>query len=390
MYEKTLKLYDENAYLTAFEGKVLSCEAIPEGFAVVLDRTAFFPESGGQTSDTGALGGVRVTDVRIDEKTDVITHVLDGPVETGSTVHGEIDWNKRFDKMQQHTGEHIFSGVVCSRFSCDNVGFHLSGEIMTMDYNRPFTQDEINNAESLANDAVWRDLEVDARYPSAQELAGINYRSKKEIEGAIRLVTIPGIDVCACCAPHVRRTGEVGLIKVMSFENHKGGIRVYAACGKRALEALTREHDLITGLARSLSTGVPEVPGAFERMKNDLSEAKRQAAELCEKMVSAGLSSEEFVFSGDIQMNPARRALDVWMNEGTGLRGVFAGEDDAGYSFVIGRGRKGADLKGCDAGKAVAALREKLGAKGGGSPEMAQGSVKAAKEDILSVLQSVI
>ena len=182
MYEKTLKLYDENAYLTAFEGKVLSCEAIPEGYAVILDGTAFFPESGGQTSDTGTLGGVRVTDVRIDEKTDVITHVLDGPVETGSTVQGEIDWNKRFDKMQQHTGEHIFSGIVCSRFSCDNVGFHLSGEIMTMDYNRPFTQDEINNAEALANDAVWRDLEVDARYPSAQELAGINYRSKKEIQ----------------------------------------------------------------------------------------------------------------------------------------------------------------------------------------------------------------
>ena len=389
MYERTKKLYDDDAYLRTFEGKVLSCTGTPEGYAVVLDKTAFFPESGGQTSDRGILGGVRVADVRIDEETDVITHVLEGPLDEGSTVSGEIDWEQRFDKMQQHTGEHIFSGVICSRFSCDNVGFHLSGDIMTMDYNRPFTADELKEAEALVNEAVWRDLQVETGYPSGEELAVITYRSKKEIAGAVRLVTIPGIDVCACCAPHVKRTGEVGLFKLISYESHKGGVRVYAACGKRALEALTFEHDLITGLARDLSTGVSEVPGAFERMKNDLSEAKRQVGELCEKAVAASLGSERFVFSKDVQMNAARRALDNWMNEGTGLGGVFAGDDEKGYSFVIGAGRKSEEGLAADAGKAVAALRERFGAKGGGSPQMAQGSVKASEEEIRMILGDI-
>ena len=389
MYERTKKLYDEDAYRRTFEGKVLSCTAVQESYFVVLDKTAFFPESGGQTSDRGTLGGVRVSDVRIDEETDAITHVLGEALEVGSTVTGEIDWEQRFDKMQQHTGEHIFSGVICRRFSCDNVGFHLSGDIMTMDYNRPFTADELKEAEALVNEAIWRDLEVEARYPSEEELAVTAYRSKKEIAGAVRLVTIPGIDVCACCAPHVKRTGEVGLFKLMSYESHKGGVRVYAACGKRALEALTFEHDLITGLARDLSTGVSEVPGAFERMKNDLSEAKRQVGELCEKAVAASLASESIVFSKDVRMNAARRALDSWMDEGTGLAGVFAGDDEEGYTFVIGAGRKSAGGPAADAGKAVAALREKLGAKGGGSPQMAQGSVKATKEEIRMTLGDI-
>ncbi len=368
---------------------MLSCTAVQGGYSVVLDKTAFFPESGGQTSDRGTLGGARVTGVSIDEETDVITHMLDEALEEGSTVTGEIDWERRFDKMQQHTGEHIFSGVVCSRFSCDNVGFHLSDEIMTMDYNRALTSDELREAEALVNEAVWRDIAVETGYPSKEELAATEYRSKKEIAGAVRLVTIPGIDVCACCAPHVRRTGEVGLFKLMSYESHKGGGRVYAACGKRALEALTFEHDLITGLARELSTGVSEVPGAFERMRNDLSDAKRQAGELCERLVAASLAAERFVFSKDVQINAARRALDEWMNEGSGLRGVFAGDDDSGYTFVVGAGRKDSGGSAADAGKVTALLRERLGAKGGGSPQMVQGSVKASKDEIRSVLGEV-
>ena len=232
----TEKLYDQDAYAVEFDAKVLSCEAYHDkdesGYHVVLDRTLFFPEEGGQSPDKGTINGIEVTDVQI--KKDVVTHSLKEPLAVDENVHGKIDWTHRFNNMQQHSGEHIFSGIVHSRFGYDNVGFHLSDNIVTMDFNGVLTADEVKEIETAVNDVIVKNLPVEITYPAKEELAALDYRSKIEIEGQVRIVTIPGVDVCACCAPHVKRTGEIGTLNVQSLSNYKGGVRISILSGFRA------------------------------------------------------------------------------------------------------------------------------------------------------------
>ena len=214
----TEKLFYQDSHLTEFEAKVLSCEPVNPDilpghsgeYAAELDRTAFFPEGGGQYADTGVLGGVRVTDVQ--EKDGRILHLLEGPLEPGTCVSGRIDWEERFMKMQQHSGEHIVSGLVHSAFGYNNVGFHLGSEDCTMDFDGELSKEQLVHIEQEANRAVWKNLKIQALYPSAEELARMEYRSKIEIEGQVRIIVVPGYDVCACCAPHVSYTGEIGQI----------------------------------------------------------------------------------------------------------------------------------------------------------------------------------
>ena len=204
----TEKLFYEDSHRTEFTAKVISCEEAKDGFCVVLDQTAFFPEGGGQYADTGILGNTEVTDVH--EKNDVIFHSVTAPLEVGSIVSGKINWKERFEKMQQHTGEHIVSGIVHERFGYNNVGFHLGADYCTMDFDGPISKAQLKEIETEANEAVYRNLEVEVLYPSKEELKDMDYRSKIEIEGQVRIVKIPGYDVCACCAPHVKTTGEIG------------------------------------------------------------------------------------------------------------------------------------------------------------------------------------
>ena len=209
---KTVKLFYQDSHLKEFEAQVVSSRECGDCFETELDRTAFFPEGGGQYADTGTIGGVRVLDVQ--EKDGRVLHITDAPLIPGEKVTGRIDWAERFMKMQQHTGEHIVSGLVHARFGYNNVGFHLGREDCTMDFDGEITPEELREIEKKANRAVWENLEVQVLYPSEEELAEIDYRSKIEIEGKVRIVVIPGYDVCACCAPHVKRTGEIGLIKL--------------------------------------------------------------------------------------------------------------------------------------------------------------------------------
>ncbi|MBO5122479.1 MAG: alanyl-tRNA editing protein, partial [Oscillospiraceae bacterium] len=248
---ETEKLYYHDPYLTTFTATVLSCEAAKGGYTVVLDRTAFYPEGGGQPADHGTLGGAAVTDVH--EKGGVILHTCASPVEIGAEVTGEIDWERRFDHMQQHSGEHIISGILCADYACDNVGFHMGADTVTIDYNTDISWEQALAAEAKANAAIYADTPVVIEYPSPAELEALDYRSKKELTGQVRIVTFPEADCCACCGTHVATAGQVGLIKVLSVQKFREGVRMEILCGKRALAYLSAVYDAARATGQRLS-----------------------------------------------------------------------------------------------------------------------------------------
>ena len=217
----TERLYYKDQYIKEFSANVLSCTENKGKFEVILDKTAFFPEGGGQTCDKGSFNGINVENIQIIDNR--IWHFVKNSEENaekfqiGTVLSGKIDKNKRFSDMQQHSGEHIFSGIVNSLYGYNNVGFHLGSEIVTLDFDGELGEDDICKVENLVNEAIWRNLEIKVTFPSKEELAKIKYRSKIEIEGQVRLVEIPGVDVCACCAPHVKFTGEIGIVRVVNF-----------------------------------------------------------------------------------------------------------------------------------------------------------------------------
>lgn len=387
---KTIRLYDADAYQTEFEATVLACEKVEKKdgrvYQVWLDQTLFFPEEGGQSPDMGTIDGVEVLDVQI--KNEVITHTLAAPLTVGATVKGVVDWKHRFYNMQQHSGEHIFSGIVHNRFGYDNVGFHLSDSIVTMDFNGVITPEEITEIEEKVNQAIIENIPVEVTYPSKEELKELDYRSKIEIEGQVRIVTIPGYDVCACCAPHVRRTGEIGSLKVMNVQSYKGGVRVSILCGFRALDAFRQKADIITELMAEFSTSqdaildnVKKLKGANQTMKNQLAAAKQ---ELMEYKVSAIPEDSEnaILFEADLETPVVRGVVNGLVEKFAGISAVFVGNDENGYQFIVGSKNK-------DCRQIAATLREKLSARGGGSDKMIQGSVAATQlqiEELLTML----
>ena len=231
----TQKLYETDSYVQTFAAQVLACTPVQGGFAVVLDRTAFFPEGGGQPCDTGTLGAARVLAVHTDGST--VTHTTDAPLTVGGTVEGCIDWPARLDAMQQHTGEHILSGTLHRLFGAENVGFHIGTPYVRMDTSIPLTAAQLAQAEAEANAAVRADTPVRCWVPDPETLAHTEYRSKKALDGDVRLVEAGG-DCCACCGTHLARTGEVGLIKIISYAHYKSGMRLAVACGQRAYDAV--------------------------------------------------------------------------------------------------------------------------------------------------------
>lgn len=380
---KTIRLYDADAYQTEFEATVLACEEVEKkdgrGYQVWLDQTLFFPEEGGQSPDMGTIDGVEVLDVQI--KNEVITHTLAARLTVGTTVKGVVDWKHRFYNMQQHSGEHIFSGIVHKKFGYDNVGFHLSDSIVTMDFNGVITPEEITEIEEKVNQAIIENIPVEVSYPSKEELKELDYRSKIEIEGQVRIVTIPGYDVCACCAPHVRRTGEIGSLKVMNVQSYKGGVRVSILCGFRALDAFRQKADIITELMAEFSTSqeaiidnVKKLKGANQTMKNQLAAAKQ---ELMEYKVSAIPEDSEnaILFEADLETPVVRGVVNGLVEKFAGISAVFVGNDENGYQFIVGSKNK-------DCRQIASALREKLSARGGGSDKMIQGSVAATQLQI--------
>lgn len=374
----TRRLYEQDAYCRSFEAAVLACEERDGGYAVELDATAFFPEGGGQCADTGRLDDVAVRDVQIVD--DRILHYTDMPLTVGSVVRGELDWTARFERMQKHTGEHIVSGIVHRLFGYENVGFHLGSEDVTMDFDGELTREQLNTVERMANEVIWCNVAVTARIYDSEAAADVAYRSKKPIDGAVRLVTIEGCDVCACCAPHVARTGEIGVLKLLDAIRYKGGMRIHMQCGADALSDYRMRYEQTAAIAASLSVKQHEVQQAVERLSDQLDEQNRRIKALKRKLAVCAVETVP-PSDGTVCLivepqdaDAVQEMAGLLAAKCGGMGAVFAGDDDTGYQFVVmGNG----DLRALSA-----LLREQLAARGGGSAERIQGRVQARAEDI--------
>ncbi|PWJ47642.1 alanyl-tRNA editing protein [Faecalicatena contorta] len=375
----TEKLFYEDSHMTEFTARVEICRKKGEYFEVVLDRTAFFPEGGGQYADTGCLGDVRVLDVQ--EKNGMIYHVTEGMLDEGCEVTGKIDWDMRFMKMQQHTGEHIVSGLVHSRFGYNNVGFHLGSEDCTMDFNGEISKEELWEIEKLANEAAVKNLEVLVSYPSGAELDSLEYRSKIEIEGQVRIVTIPGYDVCACCAPHVKKTGEIGMIKLTNIQRYKGGVRITMLCGFRALADYGKKEGHVKNISVLLCAKEEEVSDAAKRLKEENAQLKVKLAEMQKKLLEYKAKEvpeeEAFVclFEEDLDGDSPRLLMNqVLVQDKTGCA-VFWKTGETDFRYVIGS-------KTIDVRPLAKELNKRFEGRGGGKPEMVQGSLQGKEDEI--------
>ena len=382
---ETEKLYYADPFLKEFTATVLDCQAGKNGYTVTLDRTAFYPEGGGQPADHGTLDGAAVTDVH--EKNGVIFHNVDSAVEIGKTVSGSIDWARRFDHMQQHSGEHICSGLICGRYGCDNVGFHMGTDIVTIDFNADIPWEELLEIEGQANRYIQEDHPIDIQFHRGAELDAIDYRSKKPLEGDVRIVAFPGADCCACCGTHVLRSGQVGLVKFLSVQKFREGVRIELLCGQRALDYLSRTWEQAKIIGQHLSVKPVDAAAAVERLEGELSALKMRCAGL-EEAVFAGIAAEQagkgnvLLFQPPMKPDSVRKLADAVSKACGGLAAVFAGEGSH-YAYALGR------ADGQDISAAVKALNGGLHGRGGGRNGFAQGSVEAVQSAIEAFFKEV-
>ena len=378
--QTTDKLYDKDSYLKEFTATVVACEQKDETtWKIVLDRTAFFPEGGGQTGDIGWLNDIEVTDTR--EKSGVIYHETKVPIEVGAQVSGKIDFTVRYDKMQQHTGEHILSGIVCSTYGYNNVGFHLSTEITTLDFDGELSAEQVRELEIKANEMIYANIPVQVKFPNKKELAEMDYRSKIEIEGQVRIVEIPEIDRCACCAPHVKMTGEIGLIKIVSCERHRGGCRLTIVCGMRALKDYQQKQESVGNVSALLSAKPEKIAEAVVRLQEQQAKLREQlnsiqAMYLKGKLeMLTGNEKSACIFEETLDSIAMRNFVNDAMEKCSGVCGAFIGTDDGGYHYVLGS--KTVDMR-----EFSKKLNEMFHGKGGGKPQMVQGSLTGSAKEI--------
>lgn len=371
----TEKLYDENSHLREFTATVLdSCKAA-DGFFTLLDRTAFFPEGGGQSADTGYINGVRVYDVQINGG--VIYHYTEKPLEVGEKVTGVIDFERRFRHMQSHTGEHIISGIVHRLYGLNNTGFHLGSE-MTVDFDGELTRSQLDEVEELANRAVWENLPVTAYYPKADELAHIAYRSKKQIDGPVRIVEIKNTDICACCAPHVKSTGEIGCIKILDFFKNKGGVRLFVKCGSDALTDYRDRYKSTLSISEMLAVKQGEVAEGVAGLEERMSALRAENAGLKRRLtaaLTAGFAAERrvtAVFEDGLDGKELQLFADSLYKKAGGVRAVFSAAA-GGLAFAM----CGAED---ELSEVFNSFRAAFSVRGGGRNGIRQGTVAAERE----------
>lgn len=388
MNEVDVKLFYEDSYIEEFEAQVVSCEQSENEYRIVLDQTAFFPEGGGQYADTGWLNGtIEVLDVQ--ENEGLIYHITKEPIAEGSTVVGRINFEERFDKMQQHTAEHIVSGIIHEAFGYDNVGFHLGADVVTMDFNGEFSAADLRNIEKCANEAVAANVVVETRFLQGEELAQMEYRSKIDFEGLVRIVVIPGYDACACCAPHVFTTGEIGLIKLVGAEKYKGGMRVSMVCGMRALADYNIKEKAVKDISVMLSSQTEYVAEAVKKLMSQLNMEKAKVSRLMASYVEGRLKnvnrneSVVFLYEADMEINYLRNFVNGAMELNDGVCCGFSGNELDGYSYVIGS-------KSVDVSKLAKELNAEFSGKGGGKTQMVQGSFKAELECVKAFIKSYV
>ena len=386
----TEKLYYLDAYLDEFECKVTDLYTDERYIYVETDRTAFFPEGGGQTSDIGWLNGAYVENVQIvDGK---ILHFVEKSEENvellqNSTVlKGKIDFKKRFSDMQQHSGEHIFSGIVNRLYGYSNVGFHLGSEVVTLDFNGVLNEEDICKVENLVNEAVWKNLEIRVLYPTDEELEAITYRSKIEIEGQVRIVEIDGVDTCACCAPHVKRTGEIGTVEVVNFEKYKGGTRVSILCGERALKDIRHklnENKKVSVITKAKQSETAEAVDRLLKEKNrleyELVGANREL--LMIKAETIENSSRIVIFDKKLESKLLQEFTEAIKDKATDFVACFCGENGF-YRYCVAS--EGIDLR-----PVAKELNGAFSGKGGGKSNFIQGSLEGEEEKIREYLEKI-
>lgn len=379
------KLYYDSAYIKEFEAQVLSCQEGKKGWEITLSATAFYPEGGGQPADTGILGNVRVTDVH--EKDGQVIHYTDGPLPVGEMVRGVIDWDRRFQHMQEHSGEHLVSGLIHQRFGYDNVGFHMGTDEVTIDFNGTLEWADLMAIEEKANGMIWENLEISAVYPEKDELDAMEYRSKKELTGAVRIVSIPGGDICACCGTHVERTGEIGLVKFLSMIHYKGGVRISLLCGKRAVEDYERKRDQVQRISVLLSARPGEIARAVEKLKDEDAKLQEKLVAAYDKLLASEVrgikegDGDIFILEPDFEAIQLRHLVNRLLEEKKGRTVLALGGATEG-SFLYVLGSRDGDMR-----RLSRELNGLLNGRGGGSAQMAQGTFFATKDQLQAILK---
>ena len=380
--QPTVKLYEDDAFLRRFSARVLACEPEGENWRVALDRTAFYPEGGGQPADTGTLGGAAVTHTSV--QNGVIWHHTAAPLTVDSEVEGEIHWEPRLDHMEQHTGEHILSGTLHRLFGAENVGFHIGAEAVRMDTSVPLSAEQLRAAELEANRTIWQNVPVRVLCPTPEELARMTYRSKKEIAGQVRIVEIPGADVCACCGTHTAAAGEVGLIKITAAENYKGGVRLSVLCGERAVREMQAMQARQSEIMALLSAKPSETANAVRRVHGELAALKFSRFGLCAQLFDA-LAGAVAPGEDAIRIVPGLdpdglHRLAVRLSEATSGLCAALTENETGCGYCLAR-REG------DVRPLTRALNGAFSGRGGGKPGVCQGSCPASPEQVAAFLR---
>ena len=381
----TEKLHFNDNHLSEFEATVLNCTEDKKGYAVVLDKSAFFPEGGGQLSDSGFIGGVRVESVH--EKGGEVLHYCESALEVGKCYPCTIDFEQRYRRMQNHSGEHIFSGFTHQLHGFDNVGFHMGADCLTLDFSGELTWEQLTEIEQLSNEAVRKNLPVISSFPAEAELKAMEYRSKLDLTENVRIVEIPGVDRCACCAPHVKNTGEVGLIKLLDCQRHRGGVRVSIICGMDALDNVRLMQKNVIAISNLLSVKRGETAQAVERVLSEQQKLKEKLSSVSLELASLKAASfpetegNICVFDSVLDEPALREMVNILMDKCSGYAAAFSGNDEEGYRYIIGS--KNIDLRAN--GKAI---NQGINGKGGGSKEMIQGRASAKAEEIKSFIKS--
>ena len=374
----TDKLFYKSVTDSEFEAEVKSCLKTEKGYQIILDRTLFYPEGGGQPADNGIIGNAEIYDVQ--DSNGEVVHYSDKPLEVGAKVKGLVDMDRRHRLMQQHSGEHIVSGLIHNKFGYDNVGFHMGSDCITIDFNGTLTEQDLDGIEKEANEIIYRDFEPHIFYPSSEELARLAYRSKKELVGDVRIVSFAECDTCACCGLHVVRTGEIGIIKIIGFQKYKGGTRVSMLAGRQAYEDYAKKDIAVHGISTLLSSKPYEIKAAVEKLMNERNEIKEQLVSAKRKifeMKRASVKDDEkcpVFFEDGLEPFELRLFADMLMEKFPSAA-VFCGNDEEGYKYAIGSNK----------GDVVLFIKEAnnaLNGKGGGKGNMVQGSFAAKADEI--------
>lgn len=382
MITPTIKLYENDSYIKEFSGTVLSCEEKDGAYFVVLNQTAFFPEGGGQDADKGKIGEADVLDVQI--KNDVIYHKVNKSFNENEEVTCKLDWETRFSRMQNHTGEHIVSGVIHSLFSYNNVGFHMNDTLVTLDVDGPLNDEDIKKIELKSNKAIYENKSIKAIYPTAEELPDYDYRSKLDITEGVRLIEIEDYDLCACCAPHVAKTGEIGIIKIIGYIPYKKGTRIEMLCGLLAFNDYSNLHSTNKSVMNMLSAKRFEIAESVERIQGELGSARVENKKLLSQLATLKIEKHingntVCVFIDGVSYDELRNCSNSLIEEYEYCY-LFSNTDADNYIYVV-------SSKENNVRELVQNLNKTFNGKGGGRDTYAQGKIIASKMEILDYLE---